>query len=66
MRERLAGSFVLLAVIVLVLVVSIRAWTVEDLVRDQEQAHQSDRARSIATVLADRVEAGGTVDRGRC
>lgn len=63
MRERLAAAFVLLAVIVLVMVVSIRAWTVEDLVRDQEQANQDDRAALIANVLADRVDAGGKVTR---
>ena len=63
MRERLTGSFVLMAVIVLVVVVTIRTWALDDLVRDQEQAHQSDRAGLLARVLVDRVESGGTVDR---
>lgn len=63
MRERLTGSFVLLAVIVLVVVVTIRTWALDDMVRDQEQAHQSDRAGLLARVLDDRVESGGTVDR---
>ena len=63
MRERLTGSFILLAVIVLVVVVTIRTWAVDDLVRDQEQAYQSDRADLVARVLVDRVESGGTVNR---
>ena len=65
MRERLVSSFVLLAVIVLVMVVSVQAWTVEGMVRDQEQSHQDDRAALIANVLTDRIDAGGTVN-GRC
>lgn len=40
MRERLTGSFVLLTVLVLVLVVSIRTWRIEELLRDQEEAQQ--------------------------
>jgi len=63
MRERLVGSFVLLAVVVLVMVVSVQAWTVEDMVRDQEQSHQGDRAALIANVLTDRLDAGGSVSR---
>ncbi|MGZ5404333.1 MAG: sensor histidine kinase [Nocardioides sp.] len=61
MRERLAGAFVLLAVAVLVLVVTIRTWALDDLVRDQEQAERDDRADLIASVLVERVESGGFV-----
>ena len=63
MRERLAASFGLLAVIVLVVVVVIRAWTLGERVRDQEDAYQHDRAELIADVLAERAAGGGTVDR---
>lgn len=63
MRERLTGSFVLLALVVLVIVVSIRAWTLQDLVRDQEESALTDRAGLIASVLTDRIAAGDTVDR---
>lgn len=63
MRERLAGSFVLVAVVVLILVVSIRAWTLQDLVRDQEETALADHTRLIATVVADRVGSGEDVDR---
>lgn len=63
MRERLVGSFVLLAVIVLVMVVSVQAWTVEGMVRDQEQSHHDDRAALIANVLTDRIDAGGSVNK---
>lgn len=63
MRERIAGAFVLLAVVLIVLVVTVRAWTVSDLVDDQEQIHQQQTVDLMGQVVDDRAAAGKPVGK---
>lgn len=61
MRERIAGAFVLLAVVVILLIVGVRAWTLQQLVADQEAGQEREVASLIAAVVAERVAAGEPV-----
>lgn len=63
MRERIAGAFVALAIGLIVLVVTIRAFALSGLAADQEALHLRDQASVVGTVVADRVELGEPVDR---
>ena len=63
MRERIAGAFVLMALVLITLVVTIRVYTLQDFLSDQKLAQQREQATLIAAVLTDRVEAGEPVDR---
>lgn len=62
MRERIAAAFVLLAIVLVAIVVSVRVWTLQDFLLDQEQAQQRESAELVAAVITDRVEAGEPVD----
>lgn len=63
MRERIAASFVLLALALIVIVILMRGWAVQGFLREQEQAHQRQEAELVAAVIADRVDSGRQVDR---
>lgn len=62
MRERLAAAFVLLAVLVLLIAGGIRAWSVQDLVRDQESQHLRNDVQLVTAVLVEHEAAGEALD----
>jgi hypothetical protein len=62
MRERIAGAFVVLALALIVVLVSVRVYALQDFLADQEMAHQRDEAGLVAAVITDRVALGETVD----
>lgn len=64
MRERIAGSFVLLALVLIVLVVTVRGYTFQGFLVEQEAVHERQEAELVATVITDRVDAGRRIDRG--
>jgi signal transduction histidine kinase len=63
MRERIAGAFVLLALVLIALVVTIRAYTLQGFLADQEAAHERQEAQLVAAVIVDQVESGRAVTR---
>lgn len=63
MRERIAASFILLTILLVAVVVSVRAWTLQGFLLDQEQAGQRESAELVAAVIDARVESGQPVDR---
>lgn len=63
MRERLVATLVGLTVAVICLYGVPRAYFLADLVRDNEEAGLDQAATLVATVIDERIAAGGTVDR---
>ena len=62
MRRRLAAAFVLLALVLLVTVGVVRAFSVRDTIHDEETAELGRHARVIATRVDEQVAQGGPVD----
>ena len=62
MRERIAAAFIFLAVAVLLGAGTARAFTVRDLLREQETTHLGQDVALVARLLADRREEGLPVD----
>ena len=62
MRRRLAAAFVLLALVLLVTVGVVRAFSVRDMIHDEETAELGRHARVIATRIDEQVAQGKPVD----
>ncbi|RYP82626.1 HAMP domain-containing histidine kinase [Nocardioides guangzhouensis] len=62
MRRRLAAAFVLLALVLLVTVGVVRAFSVRDMIHDEESAELGRQARLIATRVDERLADGEPVD----
>ncbi|MFC6287880.1 sensor histidine kinase [Nocardioides sp. GCM10027113] len=63
MRERITAAFVLLAVVVLVSAGVVRGFTLQDLMREQEDRHLREHAALVAELVEQRVDAGKPVGR---
>lgn len=63
MRERITIAFVVLAMAVLLGAGTVRAFTLRDLLREQDGAHLSQQAFLTANLVASQRASGGTVDR---
>jgi signal transduction histidine kinase len=62
MRERIAASFVLVAVVLIALIVTIRVYSLQDFLRQQEQTQQQRETELVAAVVDQTVAEGRTVD----
>ena len=62
MRRRLAAAFVLLALVLLVTVGVVRAFSVRDMIHDEETAELTRHARLLATRIDERIADGEPVD----
>jgi signal transduction histidine kinase len=62
MRERITAAFVLLAVAVLIGAGTVRAFTLRDLLREQDAAHLQDHVALVARLVAGREDAGDPVN----
>jgi hypothetical protein len=63
MRERITIAFVVLAMAVLLGAGTVRAYTLQDLLREQEGAHLSHDVALIAELIAERRSSGAPVDQ---
>lgn len=64
MRERITAAFILLALVVLLGAGTVRAYTLRDLLREQEAEHINHAVVLIGQLVADRRASGQTVDAG--
>jgi signal transduction histidine kinase len=62
MRERIAASFVLVAVVLIALVVTIRVYSLQGFLREQEQTQQQRETALVAVIVDQTVDAGRPVD----
>jgi signal transduction histidine kinase len=63
MRERIAASFVLVAVVLIALVVTIRIYSLQGFLREQEQTQQQRETALVASIVDQTVDAGRPVDQ---
>lgn len=63
MRERITAAFVVLALVILLGAGTVRAFTLRDLLREQETAHLRHNATLIGQLIADRRREGQPVNR---
>jgi hypothetical protein len=63
MRERIAASFVLVAVVLIALVVTIRVYSLQGFLREQEQTQQQRETALVAAIVDQTAESGRPVDQ---